>query len=101
MKYNHFCVIQKGYAIFGIGDTEEKAMDDAKHWLGNDDKDLLWDCLPSYPAANIGELTILPCTDELYGFIQDGGDLTEFVVLEDDHHRYYAEHAGLAEAIKK
>lgn len=95
MKFYSFCVIQKGYAIFGIGDTEEEAIKDAKVWLERDEEDLK--DLPSYPVANIGELTIIPCTDELFGFIQDGGDPEMFDVIKDSNGTYYAEHSPLVD----
>jgi hypothetical protein len=92
MSHNYFCVFQNGYVIFGIGNTEEEAMNDAKKWLGHEDQDLVWDCLVPYPQAVDGELTILPCTEELFGFIQDGGDPGEFHVIRDDNNNLVVDH---------
>lgn len=95
MKYDSFCIIQNGYAIFGIGHSEEEAIQDATFWVECDEKDLK--DLPSYPAANMGELTILPCTDELFRFIQDGGDPEEFDIIKDSNGNYYADHSPLVD----
>ena len=50
-----YVIIQKGFAIFGIGETEEDAKTDAKEWFdhGTDLNDL-----PSYYSSNSGDICI-------------------------------------------
>tara|TARA_R100000406_G_C2998038_1_gene93803 strand:- start:29 stop:364 length:336 start_codon:yes stop_codon:yes gene_type:complete len=50
-----YVIIQKGFALFGIGQTEEEAKTDAKEWL---DYGTNLNDLPSYHSSSIGEICI-------------------------------------------
>lgn len=72
-----FAVYQQGFAIFGVGETEQAALVDAQEWadgpisLGT----------PGVP----GDMVVMPCTDDLAEMVPRwGGDLP---VQEDDQGR--------------
>lgn len=68
MKY---AVVQDGYAVFGIGDTREAAIADARAW-GATDVD---DAMPSNPGW-FGGFYCARCTDALAKAVhEDGGDI--------------------------
>ena len=60
-----YLVIQKGYEVFGKGDTPEQAWQDAKEWLDKDDEKQQWSVeeLPSLQRAADGEFCIVNIDD--------------------------------------
>ena len=50
-----YVIIQKGFSIFGIGETIEEAKTDAKEWF-DDDTNL--DNLPGYYCSNYGDICV-------------------------------------------
>ena len=50
-----YVIIQKGFAIFGIGETEEDAITAAKEWF---DHETNLDDLPSYYYSDYGDICI-------------------------------------------
>ena len=53
-----YLIIQKGYEIFGSGDSPEKALEDAKEWMDRDSV-LILEELPSYNTANDGAFCLV------------------------------------------
>ena len=53
-----YLIIQKGYEIFGSGDSPEKALEDAKEWMDRDSV-LILEELPSYNTANAGDFCLV------------------------------------------
>lgn len=68
-----FAIIQKGYAIFGIGDTLEAAYRDAKEWTDDDLPEL--DEIPSDTNMH-GEMFWAEITPALAAAVEgSGGDI--------------------------
>ena len=57
-----YLVIQKGYSIFGQGQTAEQAVADMKQWIDSDSEMQDWtvnDFNTSYHSANDGEFVLV------------------------------------------
>lgn len=64
-----YAVYQYGYAIFGIGQTIDEAIEDAKQYADN-----LPDYTETYRGQNVdGEMYIINITDRLYYKVQEVG----------------------------
>lgn len=64
-------LIQRGYAIFGVGETEDEAREEANEWLDPDSD--------RSEGTNYGDLAMVPCTRKLMEEVRaSGGDLTWF-----------------------
>lgn len=75
MKY---ALIQNGYAIFGVGNTEDEACENAREWLENPDEAIAR-AKENEIVAPYGEFFIAPITDELAEKVEIvGGDVTFF-----------------------
>ncbi len=74
-----YAVILDGYAIYGIGDTEEAAIADASKWVG-DPEDLI--DLPS-KAPFVGDMFIAPCTEALVAEVKRIGGAFAYGELPD------------------
>jgi len=69
----YWCVIQSGYALYGVGKTKLSAVHDANEWL--EEKTSVQEAGGGNPRIN-GSLCLLPCSEAVYDYIQNGGDST-------------------------
>ena len=65
---SYYAVIQLGYAVFGIGFTQEEALIDAKQWGVQDTVDYTPDTL-------MGETVLIPCTADFYDAVYYTADV--------------------------
>jgi hypothetical protein len=94
---NYYCVIQSGFAIFGVGTTKRDAAGDAREWLElnpNITTSDLLDILEKGDPRVHGALCILPCSKSVYDCVrrygEPGCDWTEiggFVKLDSEKER--------------
>ncbi len=81
-----YAVVQDGYAVFGVGETELEAIADARQWVSDPDS---LKYLPGWPNFR-GDTYISLCTDALVAAVKrDGGQIkhtlhTDGVVYLDD-----------------
>lgn len=68
--FDHYAVIQNGYAIFGVGETEEEAREDAAQWL-DDSKESL-----KQESGIDGGICCVNCTKSLHDAVKENGTLT-------------------------
>ena len=65
----NYAVYQYGYAIFGIGNSREEAIEDARQYAED-----IPDSVEDYSGQNVdGELYIIEITDDLYTEIDLNG----------------------------
>jgi hypothetical protein len=67
-----YLVIQKGYALFGQGQTKEAAVKDANEWLEKKSSGDEWtadDFGSSYHQANDGELVLVELNENTESYI--------------------------------
>ena len=67
----HHAVIQIGHAIFGVGETEADAIEDAREWV--DDGDNLEDALAVPHAAVVGDMIVVECSKALHDKVKADG----------------------------
>jgi hypothetical protein len=71
----YYAIIQKDYAVFGTGTTEEEAVKDCKEWINSDDEKQQWDASDfptSYNSANEGDFVLIECTKAVHTAAQEG-----------------------------
>ena len=71
----HYCVIQKGYMIFGTGTSKEDAVSDCKDSIDKDDIKQEWDVddfASVYESAWDGQFVLLECEEEIHTKAQQG-----------------------------
>jgi len=78
-----YALIQRGYAIFGVGETPDEARADAAQWLDGDDERGLSGhdvAMAVAESGNIGgvdgELVVLQCTAALIEYVREHGTTT-------------------------
>lgn len=76
LQFDCNAIIQRGYAIFGVGETEDDALEDAEQWLDKDSD-------RSY-GTNHGDLASVPCTRALMERVLAEGTLTWSAPGRDD-----------------
>ena len=88
---NRYCVIQKGYAIFGVGTSILRAINNANEYLPAHERVSARTISTSYPVARDGEMVLLPCTDELYYYFtqMQGDPQSNWGVKQSDDGRYF------------
>lgn len=71
-----YAVIQLGYAVYGVGETEEAAEQDARQWLDDGLDDDLEIGGPPNRSSVEGDICLVECTQALMLKVQtDGGDI--------------------------
>jgi hypothetical protein len=71
IQFTHYALIQVGHAIYGVGETEDDARDDARQWLDDaDDADL------DEPVRTDGSICCVPCSQALYLHVKEFGTCT-------------------------
>jgi len=74
MTKRYYAVIQLGYAVFGVGDSKEAALEAAKEWVDEPDS-VENDIVPSADAVN-GDLIVAECSQALHDVVtKQGGDV--------------------------
>ena len=69
LKFDCSALIQRGYVIFGVGETDDDARQEAEQWLDADSS--------RDEGDNNGDLAVVPCTRALMEAVQKfGGDLS-------------------------
>ena len=63
-----YAIVQKGYAIFGIGATRDEAIDDAREWL----EEPFGDDIPNHTGV-IGDMFCARCTQALADAVRNRG----------------------------
>lgn len=71
IEFTHYALIQVGHAIFGVGETEDDARDNAREWLDSHDAADL-----DEPANVDGSICCVPCTKALYDRVMENGTCT-------------------------
>lgn len=67
MDFPCFALIQRGYVIYGVGDTESAAREDAEQWLDDSDRT---------EGGNHGDLAVVLCSKKLADTVREsGGDV--------------------------
>lgn len=69
-----YLVIQKGYALFGQGQTKEDAVKDANEWLEKKSSGDEWteqDFNSSYHQANEGELVLVELNEDTELYLEE------------------------------
>lgn len=74
-------VYQYGYAIFGIGKTEEEAIEDAKQYA--DDTEDWWSDI-GYGSRNDGDMILIDISKALYDKVAEYGGDVKMEKDEDD-----------------
>jgi hypothetical protein len=81
LEFTHCALIQNGYAVYGVGETEEECRDDASKWLegGKAAADHV-DAFASMSAMRYrtehGGLAIVPCTAAFHDYVRQHGTTT-------------------------
>lgn len=61
-----YAVVQVGYALYSIGKTEYEAITVAQQWMADPDTPV-----HDYtPAACVGDMVVIPCTQELFDAVE-------------------------------
>jgi len=69
LDFDCYALIQRGYCVLGVGETEDEAYKDAEEWLDPDSGHA--------EGPNYGDLALVHCTRKLMDEVQNsGGDLT-------------------------
>ena len=72
----YFILIQKNYAIMGIGTSAEQTLLEACEWTDyNSTEEIIFS--QSYNTANEGDLVLLECTKDLHDYVIKGGEYFE------------------------
>lgn len=62
-KMNYFAVYQRGCAVFGVGTTEEEAIEDAREWV-DDFEEMKAQIEAQNDSNEFGKFQIVAITDE-------------------------------------
>jgi hypothetical protein len=72
----NYILIQKNYAIMGLGKTKKEALEEVCEWTDyNNTEEILYK--ESYNTANEGDFCLLECTKDLYDYVCKGGQFYE------------------------
>jgi len=71
-----YAVIQKGFVLFGTGETPEAAIQDANQWLGYENYVTIDEIETYYGLACEGELVLIEASKKLHEkLVKEGGDI--------------------------
>lgn len=68
-----YALIQKGYTVLDIGQTEQEALEYSIFRAKGEDDELSYS--ESYSGANDGDLVLVQCTEDLYNAAKNDGDV--------------------------
>jgi hypothetical protein len=79
-----FALYQSGYAVFGVGETEDQARSNALQWLDNPEDAKTAELLTGPGHSEVhGVLYVRQCTDRLAMAVQGSGGNLPFILKDD------------------
>lgn len=81
LNFDCYAVIQRGYAVFGVGENEAEAWADADQWLdagpfGEYEQERYEKIESRAIGKNHGDLALVPCTRALMEYVKANGTTT-------------------------
>ena len=86
-----YAIYQAGYSIYGVGDTFEEAIADARPWMDPDgdgpelEQRLCVVGVLAFRGETYGELYARPCTARLVAEVQEYGGDCRYTINEDGY----------------